>query len=731
VRGATRIVAIAVVAGYVKPVNDRARNLSAPVCYALLAALALALFFPRLGSFGFWDPYEVRVADAARNVATGAITLKQATQQLAKPPATVALVAAGFKTVGIGELGGRLPLAVTALFAVLACFYAGSGLIRRRGALLGSFVLATAPAFLLGARQLTTNAPLLLATALAVGGLARAAWPPAGAPPWMRYIDTALAVVGLLLGQASAGLLVGVIAPLVAVAVALVAAAPGERRVATAAGLGSVAAVLLTLAGWAWWKPAGYSPLLGGMPHAMLNTAVFSNALRQLGFGLFPWIALLPMAGIHALSSTTSDVEPQGREWFGRVVLVAWFMALYITATIHAAGVQELLVPAAPVVMLLVGAYLDDVLDSGEVQPFAALTAALGAVIIGRDYYVTPEYYVGAHMLETIRWPGPLITMPYLMVSFAAFFGGVIGLALGVPLGARDASDEQRRRGRFILVGGAAAASLAMAILTAHWIVPECSKHLSSKELYGKTKQLDPSATIGQYHFSASGSSYYSGSKPPVTLPTLDELFKFLARPEHVFVMAGAEELPSIDQFAKQRALSYLVVDDSSARYLMLSNRLGPGEHDLNPLRLYVSDKTPTPAHPLDINFDNKVQLIGWDAPPSISSRQDFKLKLYFKVNAPLPGSYKIFVHFDGPGLRINGDHVPLDGKFPTQYWVPGSYVTDEHTVHPSDNNTGSAPTSGYYQIYMGLYMGAERLKIAAGPSDGDNRARLGGITVR
>jgi hypothetical protein len=51
--------------------------------------------------------------------------------------------------------------------------------------------------------------------------------------------------------------------------------------------------------------------------------------------------------------------------------------------------------------------------------------------------------------------------------------------------------------------------------------------------------------------------------------------------------------------------------------------------------------------------------------------------------------------------------------------------------VRPSDNNTGSAPSSGYYQLYMGLYMGAERLKIAAGPSDGDNRARVGGITVR
>jgi len=707
------------------------RSLSAPICYALLAALALLLFFPRLGSFGFWDPYEVKVADAARSIVTGQGSLAQATHTIGRPPATVSLVATGFRLFGVGELGGRLPIAITSLFAVLACFYAGSSMIRRRGALLGSFILATAPAFLLGARQLTTNAPLLLGTSLAVGGLVRLCWPPEGSAPMMRVIDVLLAGVGLFIGFTSGALLVGVVAPIAAVAVALIAAAPTRQRAELAVGLGVMVVVALAVAGWSWAHPAGYSALLGGMAHPFLNSAVFTNTLKQLGFGLFAWIALLPMAGIHALASTTDDVEAPPREWFGRVALVCWFVALYLTGTLEAAAVQDMLVPPAPAVLLLVGSYLDDVLDTDEVQPFAALTAALGALVIGRDFFVFPEYFVGAHMVETLRWPGPLSSMPYVMVSYAAFFAGVIGLALGVPIASRDAPPSQRRTGRLILVGGAVAASLAMALFTAMWLVPQCSKHLSSKELYGKTKQLDPNAPIGQYHFSAQGASYYSGGKTPVTLGSLEELFKFLQRPEHVFVMAGSEELPSIDQYAKQHAGSYFVVDDSSARYIMLSNRLGPGERDLNPLRLYVSERAPTPAHPLSINFDNKVELIGWDAPAVIGARQDFKLKLYFKVNAPLPGSYKIFVHIDGAGTRINGDHVPLDGKFPTNYWVVGSYITDEHTIRPGDNNTGAAPNSGPYQIYMGMYLGAERLKIVSGPADGDNRARLGGITVK
>ena len=713
-------------------VSERPTRLSAPLAYALLGALGLALFVPRLGTFGFWDPYEIHIADAARNLVQGGTTLAQATHQLGRPPAVVALVAAGFKIVGIGELGGRLPIALTSVLVLLACFYAGTGLIRRRGALFGSFVLATTPAVLLGARQLTTNAPLLLGAALALGGLARLVWPADDAPPPLRPLHGLVGVAGLVLGQYAGGVLVGVIAPLATIAIALAAAAPQGPRTPWALATGGVATLLLTVAGWIWGHPSPYSPYLGGLPHAFLNSTVFTTVLKQIGFGLFPWVALLPMAAIHALSSTTSDEAPSGRDWFGRVALVTWFVVLYCAATLQAAGVQELMVPAAPALMLLVGAYLDDVLDSGELQPFAGLTVALGAIIIGRDFYVQPESYVGAHMLETLRWPGPLTSMPYLMISYAAFVGGALGLAIGFPLSRRGDTPKQRSSGRLVLVGGAVAASLAMALLTAHYLVPQCSKHLSSKELYGKTKQLDPNAPIGQYHFNASGSSYYSGGRAPVTLASVADVFKFLGRPERVFVMAGAEELPSIDQYAKQQHLGYYVVDDSSARYIMLSNRLGPGERDLNPLRRFITQEAPRSIpHPVQVNFDNKVELIGWDAPASIAPRQDFKLRLYFKVLAPLGGSYKVFVHIDGGGTRINGDHVPLEGKFPTQYWVPGTYITDEHLVSPGENNTGGAPPGGFYQIYMGLYSGAQRLKVVSGPNDGDNRARLGGMRVR
>ena len=140
---------------------------------ALVAAVGVLLFVPRLGSFGFWDPYEIRVADAARIVSTS--NTWSTAPLLGKPPALVWMVAAGFHKLGVTELGGRLPIALGAVLVLLATYYAGAGLGRRRGALLGALALATCPGFLLGARQLTSNVPLLLGATLAVGGLGRAA----------------------------------------------------------------------------------------------------------------------------------------------------------------------------------------------------------------------------------------------------------------------------------------------------------------------------------------------------------------------------------------------------------------------------------------------------------------------------------------------------------------------------------------------------------------------------
>jgi hypothetical protein len=372
--------------------------------------------------------------------------------------------------------------------------------------------------------------------------------------------------------------------------------------------------------------------------------------------------------------------------------------------------------------LMLVGGYLDELLDGEELQPYQGLTVALGAFILGRDFFAFPETFLSAHSVEAVRWPGPLVNMPYVFVAFAVVFGILCGLALGAPL-----PRLRGRSAREVLLLATLGGSFVTGLVTTLYVVPQASKHLSARDLYGKSLKLDPNAPLGQYRFNASGSSYYSGGRTPTTLATLKDVFDFLRRTERVFVMAGSDELAALDQTARESKSTYVVVDDSNSRFLLLSNRLGPTEHDLNPLRRSITDSAPTPQHPLKVDFDGKVELLGYDVPASLDRGTDFKIRLFFHVVKPVGGSYKVFLHFDGPGTRLNGDHVPVEGRFATQYWVPGYYVIDEHLMKPDR----AMQPAGYYQIYMGLYAGDQRMKVLSGPQDGEQRVKLGMIQFK
>jgi hypothetical protein len=692
---------------------------------ALVAALGVLLFVPRLGSFGFWDPYEIRVADAARIVATAHTWSMQ--PLLGKPPTLVWTIAAGFSNLGVTEWGGRLPIALTAVLVLCATYYAGASLGRRRGALFGAVALATCPAFLLGARQLTSNVPLYLGAAMAIGGLGRAAWPESGTSVGRRMLDLLLGIAGLAIGTLSAGMLVGVLPVIAALAVA-VPLAGGAFGVTLIAGVTSLALLVVVVFNF---KHMGYTPILGGAPHAFGNTAVITSQLKPLGFATFPWVALAPLALMSALAQGGAPAEgldgDKLRARFGSLYLIAVLALTYLAGIFQSAGVADVQLPLAIPLLLLVGGYLDDALDQVDPMPFAGLVVALGAIILGRDFFLFPEDFVGAHVTEAIRWPGPLTNVPYVIMAYAAFWAGVVGLGLGVRLAHKDADPAHHQKGRALLFGGAFGAAILMSLAVAHWIVPQVSKHLSVRDVYGKTTKLDPNAPIGQYRFNASGAAYYHGSQPATTLMSLKDMFDFLGKPERVFVMAGSEELPSIDQQSRQDKKPYFVVDDSNSRFLVISNRLGPKDEDVNPLKRFISDQPPKPQHVLEANFEGKVKLLGYDLPDSLNRGQDFKMRLYFQVLQPVGGSYKVFLHFDGPGTRFNGDHVPLEGRFPTQHWVPGYYVTDEHAMAPDR----ATQPSGYYRIFMGFFSGETRLKVTDGPQDGENRVKLGGISIK
>jgi hypothetical protein len=140
-----------------------------------------------------------------------------------------------------------------------------------------------------------------------------------------------------------------------------------------------------------------------------------------------------------------------------------------------------------------------------------------------------------------------------------------------------------------------------------------------------------------------------------------------------------------------------------------------------------VLSKPPQVPKPVVASFENKVKLLGYDVPDVVTRGGKFKMTLFFQVLQQMPSGYKLFIHFDQPASRFHGDHDPLGGKFPTQYWLPGDYIVDPHEVEIPIITT----PSGVYTIFAGFWLGEGRLKVVDGPNDGANRVQLGTFRVR
>jgi hypothetical protein len=84
-------------------------------------------------------------------------------------------------------------------------------------------------------------------------------------------------------------------------------------------------------------------------------------------------------------------------------------------------------------------------------------------------------------------------------------------------------------------------------------------------------------------------------------------------------------------------------------------------------------------------NLGGKVELVGATIQPGrVTPGEPARVTAYFKVLQPLEDDYLIFVHVedaDGRMERLNIDHKPAGGMYPTSAWKPGETVRDEFSI--------------------------------------------------
>ena len=277
---------------------------------------------------------------------------------------------------------------------------------------------------------------------------------------------------------------------------------------------------------------------------------------------------------------------------------------------------------------------------------------------------------------------------------------------------------------------------LASGLLVGAFLVfsfqPALSQHFSPKPIYDAYRELtgDRDEPLAVYRSPATAASYYTN----VSVEEIDEqsdLVSYLRRGDQRWVVLPAEHLPQVDRVYRRQTGRHLYVADArSARLLLVGALPVEGRPNASFLEAAVRSDVGAVQHPVGANFDDRIELVGYDLSlpegDSVGAGRRFEVTWYWRAIGDPPSGYKVFVHIDGHGLRLNGDHEPVDGRYPTKLWEEGDVIVDgQELVVPANFPRGD------YEIYVGWFKGDERLEVRSGSQDGVDRLRAGILPVR
>jgi 4-amino-4-deoxy-L-arabinose transferase-like glycosyltransferase len=150
----------------------------------------------------------------------------------------------------------------------------------------------------------------------------------------------------------------------------------------------------------------------------------FQYYINQIAYGLYPWVAFLPAAVVRALGLGPARGSGQER---ARLFVLVWMAGALVLFTMAITKYHHYILPAIPPAAILVGVYLDDLLEGKTRGVWFSLLAALGVLaIVTFDLVKQPALWVWMYTyLYDSNWargvPGG---MPIL------FFGIAIGATM-------------------------------------------------------------------------------------------------------------------------------------------------------------------------------------------------------------------------------------------------------------------------------------------------------------
>lgn len=810
----------------------RTHNPNANLWDILVGFGAFVLVFWNAARLGIWEPWEAEAAAIVRNMLESGNLLAVNVGSVQQPELLSNLPfgwwphVATYWVLGESELALRLPNVFWCSAVCVAVYWVAQQLFDRRIARLSLLIALSTPLIAFNG-------------SLALGSMAAQA-------------STSLACLWILGSQASgwqkrrhrygfwlliltASLISGIIGLILPIAVL---ASCGAFQKLHFTSLQPhlplfLATIALLIGGWAWAN--AFSPtelptiqwlwFIDGLAidrRAGFHPA-FSLYVHQIGFGLFPWGVLAPIAfGLMAFGRKSVGHHRQMQ-----TAIFVWFAGAFAYGAITFSWTHYALFLAAPALALALAPLFVRLFEDRTSNGFLVITAVLFVALLDSNLKHDPralaETFVGAdvetfpaavaytkwgRMLDFAllgilivfatriqTWLEALVTRiwypsvqpkfwsplqvlistslaiiastamqrPILRLAQRLTLGGLMNWAKLVLFGtliglvfhaivhliwrwryrrglrhAQPLSLPQFSANAHLAVGGVMLVMFGWVCLQQIIVTSTLTNNFSQRALLGKYEahrsalQDAPLYTLG---LTTRDRSYYAKDLDKLNQSKFSELCRnnepfFAIIPQKDLAKVNERFRNSVPKSGAGTTKHLPVLYDGGARYYLVANQLPRGATDLNPMkRALLSDESELPAdvNRVDINFENKVKIIGWRTEPKVARRgSPLKMIVYWKVLKNRIGSWKVFVHIDAPGQRLHGDHDPVAGLLPTENWRVGDIIADEHTIKV-DRTKSPAP----YTFYTGLFRGKNRLKVTDGPQDGKNRAKLGRILLK
>jgi 4-amino-4-deoxy-L-arabinose transferase-like glycosyltransferase len=326
----------------------------------LLVALAVPLFFVKLGAAGLVDPDEPYYAVPALEMlksGTWSVPIFRGQPWFDKPVLFYWMILAAYKTFGVSEWAARLGSALAGLGGAIALATLAPRGLRRGGAhILAAVVLATSWEYAFLSRSAVTDMTLTLF--LTLGFLAVARHLETGGRLSAVWAGAAFGLATLAKGP------VGLIVP--AVALAGYGLATRRRDMLSPAPLAAATVgFMATAAPWYAYMVAAHRDLVVDVFLGEENLGRFVNPEHRqfplfyvavLAAGLLPWSAALP-AGLARAFRAAIDGDDRHGASPGPVFALAWFAAVVGVFSLSASKLATYILPAFPAAAYLIADY--------------------------------------------------------------------------------------------------------------------------------------------------------------------------------------------------------------------------------------------------------------------------------------------------------------------------------------------------------------------------------------